>query len=73
MVVVPSRWEGFAMVPLEAMSYGLPVISSDATSLPEAIKHRVTGYLFKSESASNLTDVLDKLDLIEAKNWVKMP
>ncbi|MBD3701087.1 glycosyltransferase [Klebsiella pneumoniae] len=35
------------MVPLEAMSYGLPVISSDATSLPEAIKHRVTGYLFK--------------------------
>ncbi|WP_163555288.1 glycosyltransferase family 4 protein, partial [Klebsiella pneumoniae] len=67
LVVVPSRWEGFAMVPLEAMSYGLPVISSDATSLPEAIKHRVTGYLFKSESASNLTDVLDKLDLIEAK------
>lgn len=21
-IIIPSRWEGFAMVPLEAMSYG---------------------------------------------------
>jgi glycosyltransferase involved in cell wall biosynthesis len=33
----PSRAEGFGLGPLEAMACGTPVISSDATSLPEAI------------------------------------
>jgi glycosyltransferase involved in cell wall biosynthesis len=33
--VYPSLYEGFGIPPLEAMSCGCPVISSDATSLPE--------------------------------------
>lgn len=31
----PSRYEGFGLPPLEAMRLGVPVISSDAGSLPE--------------------------------------
>jgi glycosyltransferase involved in cell wall biosynthesis len=33
----PSTYEGFGLPPLEAMSCGIPVISSNATSLPEVI------------------------------------
>jgi glycosyltransferase involved in cell wall biosynthesis len=33
--VFPSRYEGFGLTPLEAMASGVPVLCSNATSLPE--------------------------------------
>jgi glycosyltransferase involved in cell wall biosynthesis len=33
----PSEYEGFGLPPLEAMACGVPVICSDATSLPEVV------------------------------------
>ncbi|MCR4432912.1 MAG: glycosyltransferase family 4 protein [Caldiserica bacterium] len=33
----PSLSEGFGLPPLEAMSYGLPVVASNCTSLPEVL------------------------------------
>lgn len=36
-LVHPSFYEGFGLTPLEAMSYGCPVIASNASSLPEVI------------------------------------
>jgi glycosyltransferase involved in cell wall biosynthesis len=33
----PSRYEGFGLTPLEAMSCGTPVIAADATSIPEVV------------------------------------
>lgn len=33
--IYPSYYEGFGFPPLEAMSHGLPVITSDVSSLPE--------------------------------------
>ncbi len=35
--VFPSLSEGFGLPPLEAMAHGLPVVSSDATCLPEIL------------------------------------
>jgi glycosyltransferase involved in cell wall biosynthesis len=37
MLVFPSLSEGFGLPPLEAMRYGLPVLSSDASCLPEVL------------------------------------
>lgn len=36
-VVCPSRWEGMALVPLEAMARGRSVVASDVTGMREAI------------------------------------
>ena len=36
-LVYPSIYEGFGLPPLEAMSYGCPVISSNAGSMPEVL------------------------------------
>jgi glycosyltransferase involved in cell wall biosynthesis len=35
--VFPSRYEGFGLPPLEAMTAGAPVVCTDATSLPEVV------------------------------------
>ena len=60
-LIVPSRWEGFAMVPLEGMAMGLPVIASDCTSLPELVSHDVSGYVFPAGDHQALADVLAKI------------
>jgi len=36
-MVYPSLYEGFGLPPLEAMACGTPVVTSDTTSLPEAV------------------------------------
>lgn len=35
--IFPSRYEGFGLPPLEAMSHGCPVVSSDSSCLPEIL------------------------------------
>ncbi|CDS54754.1 Glycosyltransferase [Polaromonas sp. CG9_12] len=52
-VVVPSRWEGFAMVPLEAMSFSCAVIASNIPPLAEAVADG-SGILFAPGDASAL-------------------
>jgi glycosyltransferase involved in cell wall biosynthesis len=61
MVVAPSRWEGFGLVVLEAMSHGLPVIATRAGSFPEIVIDGQTGLLVPSECPSALAKAMKEL------------
>ncbi len=43
--LMPSQSESFGLSALEAMSCGLPVVSSSVGGLPELVKHNETGYI----------------------------
>lgn len=43
--VLSSDWEGTPLAILEAMSEGLPVVSTAAGGVPELVEHGVTGFL----------------------------
>ena len=61
-LVVPSRWEGFGLVALEAMRAGLPVIASRVGGLAEIVEDGVTGYLVPPESPTELAKAIRQLD-----------
>lgn len=50
--VFPSVYEGFGVPPIEAMSMGIPVISSDAASLPEVLGD--SAYYFENQNLEEL-------------------
>lgn len=54
--VFPSQYEGFGLPPLEAMSRDCPVISSNATCLPEILGEAAV--YFNPESETEMTDVI---------------
>lgn len=56
----PSFYEGFGFPPLEAMSYGLPVIAANTSSIPEVVGNSaiLINPVFPSEIASALEIVL---------------
>ncbi len=43
--LMPSQSESFGLSALEAMSCGLPVVSSSVGGLPELVEHNETGYI----------------------------
>lgn len=52
--VFPSLYEGFGIPPLEAMTFGCPVVCADAASLPEVVG-----------DAAELVDPLDEISIAE--------
>jgi glycosyltransferase involved in cell wall biosynthesis len=60
-IVVPSRWEGFGIVILEAMQAGAVVIAANVGGIPEIIKHSETGFLFHPNDPDHLKDIIDHL------------
>ncbi len=61
-VIMPSRWEGFGLVAIEAMRNSKPIIASDAGALPELIRDNINGYIFCLENKFSLRDILFKID-----------
>jgi glycosyltransferase involved in cell wall biosynthesis len=55
----PSLYEGFGLPPLEAMACGTPVVTSDATSLPEVVGD--AGLMVAPTDESALADALGRL------------
>ncbi len=52
--LLPSRYEGFSNVVIEAMASAKPVISFDVGSTREVIDHRITGFIGKVNSVDEM-------------------
>ncbi|MDG1644315.1 glycosyltransferase family 1 protein [Klebsiella huaxiensis] len=70
-LLIPSRWEGLAMVPLEAFSCKLPVIASSCSSFPEIIDDHVNGFLVDMEQREDVVNLLLRLSTAEGKDKLK--
>ncbi|MFA4967319.1 MAG: glycosyltransferase family 4 protein [Candidatus Margulisiibacteriota bacterium] len=60
-VCVPSLFEPFGMVAVEAMAAGRPVIASNTGGLKDIIKNSVTGYLVEPKNAGAIAEKIKLL------------
>lgn len=69
--VLSSRWEGFGLVLLEAMSHGLPIIASDLPVTHELLDDRGVAVFFENGNISHLAECLrymaEEADLAKMK------
>jgi glycosyltransferase involved in cell wall biosynthesis len=82
-MIVPSSYEGFGIVYLEGMGFGLPAIGTSAGAAGEIITHGVNGYLIQSDDAVTLAghinvlatnrELLLKLSLNAVKRYKSQP
>jgi glycosyltransferase involved in cell wall biosynthesis len=60
-LVFPSLFEGFGLVITEAMSQGLPVITTDRTAGPDIITHNENGWIIEAGSVMAIVESVEKL------------
>lgn len=57
-LVLPSREEGFGMILLQAMHFGVPVIASKTGGIPEVVRHWENGLLVEREDPNALAEAI---------------
>ena len=60
-LVVPSSYEGFGIVYLEGMGFGLPAIGTTAGAASEIVSDGETGFLVPPDDAETLAERLERL------------
>jgi glycosyltransferase involved in cell wall biosynthesis len=64
-VIIPSRWEGFGLIALEAMRNGKPALASRTGGLSELVIDGVNGRLFNAADQNDLLRVLREVSKTE--------
>ncbi len=59
--LLPSLWEGFGLVLLEAMSKQRPIIATDVSAIPEIVQHNKTGLIVPPRDADALAAAMRRL------------
>lgn len=57
-LILPSYNEGLPMCILEAMSYGMPIITTDVGSIKEAVVNDKNGFIFKPGEIDKMVDYI---------------
>jgi glycosyltransferase involved in cell wall biosynthesis len=55
---LPSLWEGFGLVLLEAMAAGRAIVASRVSAIPEVVEDGVTGFLVPPGDSDALAEAL---------------
>ncbi len=71
-VAVPSDYESFSLVAIEAMACGVPVVASNIAGLADKIHDGSNGYLFDKGSVESLVAVLRKAAALNADKRMVM-
>lgn len=67
-----SKYEGFGLVLLEALAFGLPIVATKSGSIPEIIKNKKNGYLVRQNDINKFSQrIKDCLHLAELSNFKK--
>ena len=61
MLLFPSRYESFGLVPLEGFVHGVPVVASRSGAIPEVVEDGISGLLFEPERSEALADAVIQL------------
>jgi glycosyltransferase involved in cell wall biosynthesis len=82
-LVVPSSYEGFGIVYLEGMCFGLPAMGTTAGAANEVITDGVDGFLIEPENAEELAnklrilnerrDLLIQMSLAARERYLRQP
>lgn len=65
-----ARKESFGVSIIEAMSYGIPCISYEHTSLKDFMKNEINGYLIANRDKEKMAECI--LEVMEKKTCVKV-
>ncbi len=61
MLVLPSLWEGFGYVLVEAMAARMPTVATRTSSIPEIVEHEKSGLLVPPRNAMQLAEAISSL------------
>jgi len=67
--ILPSLWEGMPLVIIEAMSCGLPIISTKISGVEDLVKNNFNGILVEPKDYLAMADAI--LHLLNDKNKIK--
>lgn len=59
--VLPSLWEGFGLVLIEAMSFSKPVVATNVGGIPEIVSDGLVGFICNPNDPESLADAIIKL------------
>lgn len=62
LLVVPSEYEGFGIVYLEGMGFGLPAIATIRGGAGEIVNDQIDGYLLQPGDVETLASLIQRLD-----------
>lgn len=71
LLVLPSRWEGFGIVLIEAMAAGKPTVTTAISSMPEIVVDEVTGKVVPVDDPQQLAEAISTIlrDPGLARHW----
>lgn len=69
MLVCPSREDPMPTVAAEAMMHGVPCLVSDAAGTAQYIKNGLDGFVFQSENADQLRELLESC-ILDRPEWM---